>query len=57
VVDKGEGSEQPTEPQPTSSPTQPSIGDQSPMTESSFGYNTNQVPRINLDGTGRSERD
>ncbi|GJX96004.1 hypothetical protein Tco_0351802, partial [Tanacetum coccineum] len=31
VVDEGEGSEQPTEPQPTPSTTQPSTGDQPPI--------------------------
>ncbi|GJR75132.1 hypothetical protein Tco_0087497 [Tanacetum coccineum] len=57
VVDEGEGSEKPTEPQPTSSPTQPSTGDQPPMTESSSGHNTNQYLRVNLEGTGGSEGD
>ncbi|GJX58066.1 hypothetical protein Tco_0289456 [Tanacetum coccineum] len=47
VVDEGEGSEQ-----PTPSPTQPSIGDQPPMTESSYSPDTTQHPRVNLEGTG-----
>ncbi|GJS90528.1 hypothetical protein Tco_0773164 [Tanacetum coccineum] len=45
VVDTGEGSEQPTEPQPTPSPTQPCTGDQPPMTESSYSPDTTQDPR------------
>ncbi|GJX78265.1 putative ribonuclease H-like domain-containing protein [Tanacetum coccineum] len=35
---EGEGSEQPTEPQPTPSPTHPSIGDQPPVTDSSSSH-------------------
>ncbi|GKD32646.1 hypothetical protein Tco_1248155, partial [Tanacetum coccineum] len=27
------------------------------MTESSTGHDTNQVPKVNLEGTGGSERD
>ncbi|GJZ54540.1 zf-CCHC domain-containing protein [Tanacetum coccineum] len=38
----GEGSEQPTEPQPTYSPTHPSIGDQPPVTDSSSSHDTTQ---------------
>ncbi|GKC13404.1 hypothetical protein Tco_1010186 [Tanacetum coccineum] len=57
VVDEGEGSEQPTEPQPTPSPTQPSTGDQPPVTESSYSPDTTQDPRVNLEGTGGSQRD
>ncbi|GJS57283.1 hypothetical protein Tco_0652067 [Tanacetum coccineum] len=57
VVDEGEGSEQPTEPQPTPSPTQPSTGDQPPMTESSYRPDTTQDPRVNLEGTGGSQGD
>ncbi|GJS72401.1 hypothetical protein Tco_0705242 [Tanacetum coccineum] len=57
VVDEGEGSEQPTEPQPTPSPTQHSIGDQHPMTESSSRHDTTQVPRVNIEGTSGSQGD
>ncbi|GKE52715.1 hypothetical protein Tco_1487871 [Tanacetum coccineum] len=57
VVDGGEGSAQPTEPQPTPSPTQPSTGDQPPMTESSSRPDTTQVPRDSLEGTNGSKED
>ncbi|GKE69996.1 hypothetical protein Tco_1528068 [Tanacetum coccineum] len=57
VVDKGEGSRQPTEPQPTPSPTQPSTGDQPPVTESSYRPDTTQDPKVNLEGTGGSQWD
>ncbi|GKE37083.1 hypothetical protein Tco_1460488, partial [Tanacetum coccineum] len=57
VVDEGEGSEQPTEPQPTPYPTQPSIGDQPPVTESSYSHDTTQDTMVNLEGTGGSQRD
>ncbi|GKB16040.1 hypothetical protein Tco_0849963 [Tanacetum coccineum] len=57
VVDEGEGSGKPTEPQPTPSPTQPSIGDQPPMTESSYRPDTTQVPRDSLEGTDGSKGD
>ncbi|GJV72713.1 putative ribonuclease H-like domain-containing protein [Tanacetum coccineum] len=57
VVDEGEGSEQPTEPQPTPSPTQPSTGDQPPVTESSSRHDTTQVPRDSLEGTDGSKGD
>ncbi|GJY02235.1 hypothetical protein Tco_0360387, partial [Tanacetum coccineum] len=57
VVDEGEGSAQPTEPQPTPSPTQPSIGDQPPVIESSYRPDTTQVPRDSLEGTDRSKGD
>ncbi|GJT68026.1 hypothetical protein Tco_1019506 [Tanacetum coccineum] len=57
VVDEGEGSTQPTKPQPTPSPTQPSIGDQPPVTESSYRPNTTQDPSVNFEGTGGSQRD
>ncbi|GJY21516.1 putative ribonuclease H-like domain-containing protein [Tanacetum coccineum] len=40
VVDEGEGSAQPTEPQPTPSPTQPNTRDQPSMTESSYRPDT-----------------
>ncbi|GKA21101.1 hypothetical protein Tco_0701090 [Tanacetum coccineum] len=54
---EGEGSEQPTEPQPTPSPTQPSTGDQPPVTGSSSSYDTTQNFRDSLEGTNRSEGD
>ncbi|GKB05503.1 hypothetical protein Tco_0833698 [Tanacetum coccineum] len=57
VVDEGEGSEQLTEPQPTPSTTQPSTGDQPPVTESSYSPDTTQDPRVNLEGTSKSQRD
>ncbi|GJX92851.1 hypothetical protein Tco_0347437 [Tanacetum coccineum] len=57
VVDEGEGSTQPTEPQPTPFPTQPSIGDQPPVTESSYRPDTTQYPRVNLEGTDGSQGD
>ncbi|GJX08257.1 hypothetical protein Tco_0196189 [Tanacetum coccineum] len=51
-IEEGEGSEQPTEPQPTPSPTQPSIGDQPYVTDSSSGSDNTHSPSINLGGTG-----
>ncbi|GJV75399.1 putative ribonuclease H-like domain-containing protein [Tanacetum coccineum] len=57
VVDESEGSEQPTEPQPTPSPTQPSTGDQPPVTEASYRPDTTQDPRVNLEGTSGSQGD
>ncbi|GJY67172.1 putative ribonuclease H-like domain-containing protein [Tanacetum coccineum] len=54
---EGEGSEQPTEPQPTPSPTQPSTGDQPPVTDSSSVYDTTQDSRDSLEGTNGSEGD
>ncbi|GJS41335.1 hypothetical protein Tco_0566378 [Tanacetum coccineum] len=57
VVDEGEGSAQPTEPQPTPSPTQPSTGDQPPGTESSYRPDTTQVLRDYLEGTDGSKGD
>ncbi|GJV06523.1 hypothetical protein Tco_1344179 [Tanacetum coccineum] len=57
VVDDGEGSEQLTKPQPTPFLTQPSTGDQPPMTESSYRPDTTQDPRVNLEGTGGSQGD
>ncbi|GJV10612.1 hypothetical protein Tco_1352153, partial [Tanacetum coccineum] len=45
LVDEGEGSAQPTEPQPTPSPTQPNTGDQP------------QVPRDSLEGFDGSKGD
>ncbi|GJS93823.1 putative ribonuclease H-like domain-containing protein [Tanacetum coccineum] len=56
-VEEGEGSEQPTEPQPTSSPTQPSVGDQPHVTESSSGPDNTHSPRMNLEGTGGNKGD
>ncbi|GJT96577.1 hypothetical protein Tco_1092095, partial [Tanacetum coccineum] len=55
VVDEGEGLGQPTEPQPTPSPTQPSTGDLPPVTESSYRHDTTQDPRVNLEGIGGSK--
>ncbi|GJT74168.1 putative ribonuclease H-like domain-containing protein [Tanacetum coccineum] len=52
---EGEGSEQPTEPQPTPSPTQPSTGDQPPETSSSHA--TTQDSRDTLEGTNGNEGD
>ncbi|GJZ13590.1 hypothetical protein Tco_0548820 [Tanacetum coccineum] len=54
---EGEGSEQPTEPQPTPSPTQPSTGDQPPVTATSSSHDTTQDSRDSLEGTNRSEGD
>ncbi|GJZ45772.1 hypothetical protein Tco_0593368, partial [Tanacetum coccineum] len=48
---EGECSKQPTEPQPTPSPTQPSTGDQPPMTNSSSSHDTTQDYRDSLEGT------
>ncbi|GJZ87462.1 putative ribonuclease H-like domain-containing protein, partial [Tanacetum coccineum] len=50
-MEQVEGSAQPNEPQPTPSPTQPSIGDQPFVTESSYRPDTTQVPRDSLEGT------
>ncbi|GJX03902.1 putative ribonuclease H-like domain-containing protein [Tanacetum coccineum] len=50
-------SEQPTEPQPTPSPTQPSTGDQPPVTDSSSVYDTTQDSSDSLEGTNGSEED
>ncbi|GJZ28583.1 ribonuclease H-like domain-containing protein [Tanacetum coccineum] len=55
VVDEGEGLVQPTEPQPTPSPTQPSTGDLPPVTESSYRHDTTQDPRVNFRGIGGSQ--
>nr|GEU29647.1 hypothetical protein [Tanacetum cinerariifolium] len=54
---KGEGLGEPTEPQPTPSPTYPSTGDHPPMTESSSIHATTQDSSESLEGTNRSERD
>ncbi|GKA02703.1 hypothetical protein Tco_0675484 [Tanacetum coccineum] len=55
--EEGEGSEQPTEPQPIPSPTQPSVGDQPHVIESSSGPTNTHSPSINLEGTGGNKRD
>ncbi|GJS24648.1 hypothetical protein Tco_0453280 [Tanacetum coccineum] len=52
---KGEGSGEPTESQPTPSPTQPSTGDQPPKTSSSHA--TTQDTRDSLEGTNGNEGD
>ncbi|GJS69642.1 hypothetical protein Tco_0702483 [Tanacetum coccineum] len=52
---EGEGSEQPTEPQPTPSPTHPSTGDQPPVTDSSSSHDTTQDSRDSLEDTNGSE--
>ncbi|GJU56010.1 hypothetical protein Tco_1229724 [Tanacetum coccineum] len=54
---EGEGSEQPTEPQPTPSPTQPITGDQPPVTATSSSHDTTQDSRDSLEGTNGSEGD
>ncbi|GJU53637.1 hypothetical protein Tco_1227351 [Tanacetum coccineum] len=54
---EGDGLTQPTEPQPTPSPTQPSTGDQPPVTDSSSSHDTTQDSRDSLEGTNRSEGD
>ncbi|GKA25882.1 retrovirus-related pol polyprotein from transposon TNT 1-94, partial [Tanacetum coccineum] len=51
----GEGSGEPTEPQPIPSPTQPSTGDQPPETSSSHA--TTQDSRYSLKGTNGNEGD
>ncbi|GJS87958.1 retrovirus-related pol polyprotein from transposon TNT 1-94 [Tanacetum coccineum] len=56
-VEEGVGSEQPTEPQPTPSPTQPSIRDQPHVTESSSRPDNTHSPSMNLEGTGGNEED
>ncbi|GJR10126.1 hypothetical protein Tco_0792778, partial [Tanacetum coccineum] len=56
-VEEGEGSEQPTGPQPTPSPTQLSVGDQPPVTDSSSSHDTTQDSRDSLEGTNGSEGD
>ncbi|GKC45285.1 hypothetical protein Tco_1063007, partial [Tanacetum coccineum] len=54
---KGEGLDQPTEPQPTPSPTHPSIGEQPPVTALSPSHDATQDSRDSLEGTNRSEVD
>ncbi|GKA95127.1 hypothetical protein Tco_0817165 [Tanacetum coccineum] len=55
LIAKGEGSGEPTEPQPTPSPTQPSTGDQPP--EISTSHATTQDSRDYLEGTNGNEGD
>ncbi|GKC39318.1 hypothetical protein Tco_1051702 [Tanacetum coccineum] len=55
-VEEGDGSEQPTKPQHHLS-TQPSVGDQPHVTESSSGPDNTHSPSINLEGTGGNEGD
>nr|GEY26343.1 hypothetical protein [Tanacetum cinerariifolium] len=50
VVEEGKDSGTPTESQPTPSPTQPSVGDQPPLTESFSEHDTSQDLRMNLEG-------
>nr|GFB26309.1 hypothetical protein [Tanacetum cinerariifolium] len=57
IVAEGEDSGIPTESQPTPFPTQPSAGDQPPLTESSLEHDTSQDPRVNLKGIGGSGGD
>ncbi|GJV27682.1 putative ribonuclease H-like domain-containing protein [Tanacetum coccineum] len=54
---KGEGLDQPTEPQPTPSPTHPSIGEQPPVTASSPSHDATQDSKDSLEGTNESEVD
>ncbi|GJW72763.1 putative ribonuclease H-like domain-containing protein [Tanacetum coccineum] len=54
---EGEGSEQPTEPQPTPSLTQPISGDQPLMTATSSGHNTTQDSKDSLEGTNKTSKD
>ncbi|GJS14397.1 putative ribonuclease H-like domain-containing protein [Tanacetum coccineum] len=57
AVEEGEGSAQPTEPQPTPSSAHPSLGDQPHVPESSSRPANTHSPSINLEGTSGSERD
>nr|GEY39642.1 hypothetical protein [Tanacetum cinerariifolium] len=50
IVEEGKDSGTPTESQPTPSPTQPSVGDQPPLTESFSEHDTSQDLRMNLEG-------
>ncbi|GKA69028.1 hypothetical protein Tco_0775092 [Tanacetum coccineum] len=54
---EGEGSDQPTEPQPIPSPTHPNTADQPPVTTSSPSHDTTQDSRDSLEGTNGSEGD
>nr|GEY93959.1 hypothetical protein [Tanacetum cinerariifolium] len=56
-VAEGEDSRTSTESQSTPSPTQPSTGDQPPLTESSLDHYSSQDPRVDLEGTSRSGGD
>ncbi|GJU26232.1 hypothetical protein Tco_1164853 [Tanacetum coccineum] len=56
-VKEGKGSEQPTKPQPTPSPTQPSVGDQPNVTESSSRPDNTHSPSMNLEGTSGNKGD
>ncbi|GKF23372.1 hypothetical protein Tco_0075694, partial [Tanacetum coccineum] len=56
-VEEGEGSEQPTEPQSTPSPTQPSVGDQPHVPESSSGPDNTHSPSMNLECTSGNKED
>ncbi|GKE83392.1 hypothetical protein Tco_1557134, partial [Tanacetum coccineum] len=56
-VEEGEGLEQPIKSQPPPSPTQPSVGDQPHVTESSFRPDNTHSPNMNLEGTGGNEGD
>ncbi|GJR94419.1 hypothetical protein Tco_0266593 [Tanacetum coccineum] len=57
AVEEGEGSAQPTEPQPTPSLAHPSLGDHSQVIESSSRHDNTHSPNIDLEGTGGSEGD
>ncbi|GJV98339.1 putative ribonuclease H-like domain-containing protein [Tanacetum coccineum] len=57
VVNVGEGLEQPTEPQPTPSPTQPSTIDQPLITASSSGPKHTHSHSLHLEGAGGIEGD
>ncbi|GKC90959.1 hypothetical protein Tco_1151608 [Tanacetum coccineum] len=57
TVEEGEGSGTHTEPQPTPFPTQPSVGDQTHIIESSSRPENTQNSRNTLEGTRRSEGD
>ncbi|GKF09085.1 hypothetical protein Tco_0043309 [Tanacetum coccineum] len=57
AVQEGEGSGTHTEPQLKPSPTQPSVGDQTHVTESSSRLENTQNSRNTLEGTGGSEGD
>ncbi|GJV53411.1 hypothetical protein Tco_1449152 [Tanacetum coccineum] len=57
AVEEGKGLVTHTEPQPTPSPTQPNVGDQTHVTESSSRPENTQNSRKTLEGTGGSEGD
>ncbi|GJS64470.1 putative ribonuclease H-like domain-containing protein [Tanacetum coccineum] len=56
-IEEGEGSEQPTKPQSTPSPTQPSVGDQPHVPESSSGPDNTHSPSMNLECTSGNKED